>query len=229
MIRIKVICEGPTEQEFVGEVLRPHYVGQMHWDPMLAGKASACPQGGDVRWGRVWPDLVRAIKQDPTAVITTLFDFYGLGSDFPGRQTAYGRFPAVKAKQVERGILEFIQEHMGGHWNPHHFVPYIQMHEFEGILFSDPAGFAASLYSPELEPAMSLILAAAGGDPEAINDGPTTAPSKRIVGQKPDYNKVLHGNIAAMAVGLETIRSSCRHFNEWLSTIELLAQEDRGA
>ena len=223
-----MICEGPTEQEFVGEVLRPHYVGRMHWDHMLAGKASDSPQGGDVRWGRVWPDLVKAIKQDPTAVITTMFDFYALGSDFPGRQTASGRLPAERAKKVERGMLEFIQEKMGDHWNPHHFVPFIQMHEFESILFSDPAGFAASLYHPELEHALSLILAGAGGDPEAINDDPTTAPSKRIKGQMRDYNKVLHGNLAAMAVGLETIRSRCSHFNEWISSIETLAREDQG-
>lgn len=61
--------------------------------------------------------------------------------------------------------------------------------------------------------------------PEEINDGQHTAPSKRIIGQFPEYEdeKVMVGPQMAKAIGLEHIRSRCPHFGEWLRRLEKLA------
>jgi len=48
--------------------------------------------------------------------------------------------------------------------------------------------------------------------PEHINDSPQTAPSKRIQELVPGYNKVLHGNVAALDVTLERMRQECPNF-----------------
>ena len=38
--------------------------------------------------------------------------------------------------------------------------------------------------------------------PEDINSTPSGAPSKRLAAIKPDYNKVLEGNLIAMEIGI---------------------------
>jgi hypothetical protein len=60
--------------------------------------------------------------------------------------------------------------------------------------------------------------------PEDINDGATTAPSKRIIRHLPIYerNKVRVGAPAAAAIGLTTLRNRCPHFGNWLSRLEAL-------
>jgi len=58
--------------------------------------------------------------------------------------------------------------------------------------------------------------------PEDINDDPLTAPAKRVVTAYPGYRKVLHGTIAAKAVGVDSMRRECPHFRSWLERLERL-------
>jgi hypothetical protein len=88
------------------------------------------------------------------------------------------------------------------------------MHEFEGLLFSDPAKMAFGLYSPNMESDLRRIRSDFA-TPEHINDDPQTAPSKRIVKLIPEYDKVIAGNLAALSVGVEAMRRECAHFREW--------------
>ncbi|WP_420461729.1 DUF4276 family protein [Candidatus Palauibacter sp.] len=43
---------------------------------------------------------------------------------------------------------------------------------------------------------------------------------KRIVELVPRYQKPLHGVLAALEIGLETMRSECPHFDGWLRRLE---------
>lgn len=56
--------------------------------------------------------------------------------------------------------------------------------------------------------------------PEDINNSPNTAPSKRLLDAIPGYNKVLYGRMLAESIGLDSIRSKCPMFNEWLTKLE---------
>ena len=98
------------------------------------------------------------------------------------------------------------------------------MHEFEALLFSSPEGLAASLYKPELVELFAAIRNQFAS-PEEINDSCETAPSKRILKLYPDYQKRLEGALAAIEIGLETMRSECQHFNDWLSRLERIPAE----
>ena len=88
------------------------------------------------------------------------------------------------------------------------------MHEFEGLLFSDPAKMASAFYVPALESDLRRIRSDFA-TPEHINDDPQTAPSKRIVRLLPEYDKVTAGNLAALSVGIEAIKRECQHFKQW--------------
>ena len=61
--------------------------------------------------------------------------------------------------------------------------------------------------------------------PEMIDDGPHTAPSKRIIEFFPRYagDKSTAGVQAAVRIGLPNIRSRCLHFDRWVERLERLA------
>ena len=122
---------------------------------------------------------------------------------------------------MENAILDDIDSGMGGRFDRERFVPFVVMHEFEGLLFSDCAAFTRGINRPELEPSFSIIRAQFTS-PEDINDSPITAPSKRIAGLFPGYRKPFHGVLAVQEIGLHRIRVECGHFDMWLKRLESL-------
>jgi hypothetical protein len=105
--------------------------------------------------------------------------------------------------------------------NPY-FLPYIQKHEFEALLFSSNTGFEN--YFAQNSDRTRRVLQ--GFDnPEEINDGPDTAPSKRLINLVPEYNKVLFGNILAIEIGLQTILTKCPKFRNWVETLAKAVRE----
>ena len=62
--------------------------------------------------------------------------------------------------------------------------------------------------------------------PEDINDNKDKAPSKRIKKVIPLYNKKVEGPLLAMEMGLAAIRAECPRFNDWVTSLESLANED---
>ena len=103
------------------------------------------------------------------------------------------------------------------------FIPYVQMHEFEALLFSDPARFATGINRPELQ-ADFYAIGSRFATPEHINDSPDTAPSKQVIGVFSGYErqKPLLGVLAALEIGLPKIRQECPLFSAWLAQLEEL-------
>jgi len=101
------------------------------------------------------------------------------------------------------------------------FLPYLQLHEFEGLLFSDPTAFAAGIGQRQLAEQFERVRREFA-TPEDINDDAITAPSKRVLRAYPSYRKVLHGTQAARAVGIEKMRQECPHFRGWVDQLEIL-------
>jgi hypothetical protein len=56
--------------------------------------------------------------------------------------------------------------------------------------------------------------------PELVNDGADTAPSKRIKKAYPQYEKTLHGPLVIADAGIDAIRSTCPHADDWLRELE---------
>lgn len=97
------------------------------------------------------------------------------------------------------------------------YNPYIQLHEFEALLFSSGKGFMK--YFEEKETLQLKGIIESFENPEDINSSPEGAPSKRILKIIPDYDKVMYGNIIALEIGLRTIREKCPRFNNWVNTL----------
>lgn len=223
MTRVHVICEGQTEETFVNEVLAPHLARhQVYPAAALVGKPGH--KGGHVTTARMAFDIKRRLLDDQQAWCTTFFDFYGLDPDFVGRKQAGTRQShAEKAAVLEAAL----KQHVAAQTDDtaiRRFIPYVQMYEFEGLLFSDPVKMAAGLYQDDLAGELGAI-SASFATPEEINDSPHTAPSKRIRSLMPDYDKPLHGSLAALEVGLDIIRAACPRFDGWIDTLEKIGKE----
>jgi hypothetical protein len=106
-------------------------------------------------------------------------DFYGLPREgdgaWPGRADAFGSVEG-KAAKVEEALLESVSEEMGSRFDSRRFVPFVVMHEFEGLLFSDCAAFCHGIGRKDLEMEFARIRDSFE-TPENINDSPDTAPS----------------------------------------------------
>ena len=179
-------------------------------------------RGGIRSWPAVKRDIVRHLQQDGGAASATFVDYYALPATgqgaWPGRSTSNAvQFPA-KASHVEQQILDDVHDEFGAGVTAR-FFPYVVMHEFEGLLFSNPAAFCAGIGRPDLVAHFQNIRDQFGS-PEEINDSPITAPSKRIVAAVPGYQKPLFGTLAALEIGLVDMRSECPLFDAWIGKLE---------
>lgn len=228
MTRLLVHVEGETEERFVNEVLAPHLYDCKfsRVSARLMGNARQRSQRGGIRsWATVRKGIMNHLCQDKEYVVTTMVDYYGMPQT--GSKAWPGRFDASKlaypknAEAIEMAIASDVSEQMRTDFNPERFVPYVMMHEFEAVLFSDCERFAKGIEKPELAPEFQEIRDEFEC-PEEIDDSPESAPSKRIQSLVPRYEKVLMGTLAALEIGLETIRSECPHFHSWLKRLEVI-------
>jgi hypothetical protein len=210
VIRVSIICEGPTEANFIDQCLVPHlYAHDVYAFASILRAPSGRHKGGRVTIDR----LARHISHEYRSFdrLTTLVDFYGF-QDRGGRNRA----------EVEKAILDRVEKLNSG-FDPRFIQPYVQMHEFEGLLFSDTAAFewAEDGWSEEVKRTLEAVTQEFD-NPEDINDSPQTAPSKRILSifPKGTYSKTEHGPLIAEAIGVDAIRAKCPAFNEWIGKLE---------
>ncbi len=226
--RLLVHVEGQTEETFVNEVLGPHLLtkGYTSISARIVGNARLRSRRGGIRaWPAVKSDIVRHLKEDPGCGATTMVDYYRLPASgeraWPGRAEGAGKSTSEKASLVEHSLLNEIMSESGSSFDQNRFVPFVTMHEFEGLLFSECAAFAAAICRTELAAEFAAIRNNFT-TPEDINDSEMTAPSKRVENLIPNYEKPLLGVLAALEIGLPRMRSECPHFHEWLLKLETL-------
>ena len=139
---------------------------------------------------------------------TSMFDLYRLPADFPGLADAVAISDAYrKTELIERRFAEDIDDTR--------FVPHLQLHEFEALLFSDIRVLQLEFPAAVKEVARLRDSTASFESPELIDDGLYTSPSKRIIAEIPAYEglKVSAGPRVAASIGLPILRNRCLHFN----------------
>lgn len=211
MIRVHVFVEGQTEETFVRELLYEYFRNKnIYLNPILVS-TSKTAKGGVVSYAKIKPQINRKCLEDAKAFVTTMFDMYALPKDFPGSSLLPKiNEPLQKAEYLEREMGKDI-----GHKN---FIPNLLVHEFEGLLYSNPQAFAE--WFDETAVVTLQEERNAFSSPEHINDSPLTAPSKRIRNCCKGYDKPWHGPLIAIDIGLDKIRLECQHFNQWLLRLE---------
>jgi Domain of unknown function (DUF4276) len=226
MARLLVHVEGETEETFVNEILAPHLYsfGYTSIGARLIGNSRQRDRRGGIRgWNAVRRDILRHLNQDLQALASTMVDFYALPQSgekaWPGRALATSLPTHLKAATVEDALLADLCQELGHSPSQSRFRPYLMMHEFEGLLFSEPHRFSQGIGRPELSAHFQQIRNQFAS-PEDINDSPESAPSKRILDLVPGYEKPLMGSLAILEIGLVTIRAECPLFNRWIERLE---------
>lgn len=226
MSRLLIHVEGQTEETFVNEVLASHLYGCGYTkvSARLVGNARQRGRRGGIRaWNSVRKDILSHLKEDTECLSTTMVDYYALPQTgekaWPGRAEAAQLAFVNKAATIESALLADICNALGDDFGKCRFVPYVIMHEFEGLLFSHAVRFGQGIGRPDLSSKFQAIRNKFA-TPEEINDSPLTAPSKRVENLVPGYEKPLMGTLAVLEIGLDAIRQECPLFRSWIEQLE---------
>ncbi|MCL6220406.1 DUF4276 family protein [Zunongwangia pacifica] len=215
MKRLVIVCEGPTEQEFVRDVLQPHFLSKDIYIQIPLIKKSG---GGIVPWTVLKTQIENHLREGDSFV-TTLIDYYGIPDRFnyPGWQES-------KTIVDKSQRMDFLEQKMLADVDSvlrNRFIPYIQLHEFEGLLFNNIQSFENTFEVKEFKDKNELEnILNQYDNPELINDNPNTAPSKRLIKLIEGYNKIVYGSILAETIGINNIRRKSPRFNSWIVKIE---------
>ena len=220
MNRICVIVEGQTEKNFVETLLVPYFQTKN----LLIFTLLMRSLGRSFRYQNIQRNILTTLKQDSSLYCTMMADFYGMPGDWPGRREAdtFNNY-LKKAQYVEQSLHKDICSRLGNSFNAAHFIPYVQMHEFEALLFASPAILMKYSGGKKAEREI-LSICNQFSCPEEINDNYETCPSLRIVNVFPKYQKVLDGVKVCQKAGLDVIRSKCPHFDEWICKLEKIGE-----
>ena len=218
-ITVKVVVEGQTAQKFIGEILAPYLASKgIFITPIVASKKGQ--KGGDIKFQRVKKDIANFLAQRNVDIVSTFVDYYGI-KEWPGKDTIlqHSTPEQIAATMNTAAKTEICQEY--DHLNPtQRFIPFIAVHEFETLLFSDTKALADGLGIDK-----ETIDATVNEFPslEHINNSKETAPSKRLEKWHPQYGKTTTGIAIAKTIPVDTMRAKCPLFNQWLSAIEAVA------
>ena len=175
-------------------------------------------------WHHVARDLELWMKEDrrQDSWFTTLFDYYALPNDFPDYAALPTTGAADRIARLQVAMADDIAQRLAGFPTAGQFIPYVQQHEFEALLFSDPSAFEAAMPGERSIVGQLTQIRHQFASPEDIDNGPATAPSKRIGALWPAYQKPIDGLLVAQRIGLPTMRRECPGFHRWVSKLEAL-------
>jgi len=222
--KVLIHVEGQTEERFVNDILAPHLEPRGVCAIPTIVTTKVVKSGPNFKGGlsqgcyeRVKRELRLLLKDSSAVAVTTMFDYYGLPEDFPGRDHPQGEDCFERVRYVEEQLRVDI-----GH---ERFIPYCQLHEFEALLFSEPAKIAGAFPDgPDYTSNLTQI-SDSFENPEEIDDDPQTCPSARLDRLYSRYRKPFHGSLIARRIGIAAMREKCSHFRQWLEMLEALQRD----
>ena len=208
MKRLVFIVEGDTEIILIEKHIVPYLIGlgftnAMHAQTITTNRKQH-KKGGVTDYAKFKNEVIRTMAQG-NVIITTLIDFFRLPSDFPGHS-----HDSTRIDQIEQAI------HGDFGYNPD-FIPYIQRHELEALMFCGRAGFELVIDEADKLHQIDQILERYD-NPEEINNDPETAPSKRLI-KIFGYDKTGDGELIFDMLGIENMLEKCPRFREWMEKI----------
>ena len=204
MKKVLVLVEGFTEKRFVDDILKPYFQAKGVF--IIARNLK-----GISKYEIISKEVNNLLKDTSADLVTTMIDYYRLPSDFPQKQQLNLQLQSYKK-------VETLESAFTGDIQNLKFLPYLQLHEFEALLFSEVSHFSKVLSTKSHVSYFEKIVQTL--KPEEINDQPNTSPANRIKKIFPQYQKESHGAILAKAIGLVKMREKCPHFNQWIELLE---------
>lgn len=227
-VTVEIVVEGITENKFVKNILAPYlgtqgiYVYAPVIRTSINKRMGKIYKGGDIRFSHVKEQIGNFLKQRSDIVVASFVDFYGI-SEWPSLDVARANHIPNSIAHILNGSAkqEICQTYPETQPQTRYF-PFVMVHEFETLLFSDSRILAEHLH---VEQAKVDEVLSECGSPENINNSPATAPSKRLEQWDGRYGKTTAGIAIASAIGIDKMREKCPLFDAWLCAIERKAEE----
>ena len=141
MKRIEIIVEGQAEVTFIKEVLAPYICMKHEYQcsvtPILIHLGQSGGRGGFVNYEHLRNDVIKSLNsKDKNLIVTTFVDYFRIPQKHIPERDIWKdeQNHHIQARMIEDAIARDIKDKR--------FIPYIQMHEFEALLFSSKKGFA---------------------------------------------------------------------------------------
>lgn len=213
---VYVLVEGQTEERLVQQVLQPELAEQGAWLTPVVLKTRRTVggphhRGGVSKWSKIEPEIRALLRNSRAHLVTTMLDFYGIPTDTPGRADMPAGDAYTRVRHLEAAMARAIGDRR--------FLPFLVLHETEAWVLAAAEQLSEMLGLPKIVDELYPQVGKCGG-PELVNDGPETAPSKRILRAYPAYRKVNDGPDAIELLGLQDLRTTCPHLDQWLRALE---------
>lgn len=224
-MRLHIIVEGQTEEEFAKDVLRPYLeTFGIHVDAStvitkIDKRSGKTFRGGLTKYQKLRNFIVWSTKREARNDVrfTTMVDLYALPGDFPGLDSARKMSdPYARIEALETAFARDIDD-----WR---FIPYIQLHEFETLVLTG-IPHLAKLYDLDESQLEALAREVQKKGPELVNDGVKTSPSKRLKQYIPAYNKLFAGVWVTQKVTIPGLMAACPHFGQWVTKLQTLGEQ----
>ena len=216
MKRLVIIAEGETEESFVNNILCPFFCSKGIYNSIQCFKTKHS-HGGMSKYSYIKKDILNIIYEKDV-VVSMMIDFYRLPSDFPG----FNDLKVTQTHQEQANLLETrIKKDLEDSQNQlfDNFIPYIQLHEFEALVFASISGIDSLFERSEMDYNGLMNVIQQYPNPEDINNHPDTAPSVRLKKLISGYNKVLHGIDIINTVGMAELLVKCPRFKTWIESM----------
>lgn len=218
MKRLIIVVEGQTEEEFVNKTLGPYLMDKGILSVVaIKIRTSKTQKGGLLSYAHYRRDIVNYLKQQQDIILTTFVDFFRLPTNFPSYEEC------MKLNLVD-DKLTCLEQAIAKDIDNQRFIPYIQKHEFEALVFASNDSIEDFIPLLALTTNVAALMAfnnivADYPNPEDINGRPQFAPSKRLEQLFPSYDKVLHGNLIIEDAGIHNLLKKCPRFNDWINRL----------
>ena len=228
--RIYIVCEGQSENQFVKSVLRPwffektdHHCQLLPYTVITSTdkRAGRVYRGGIGTYKKVRNDLVKCMSYG--CPVSSMIDLFRLPMDFPGQEEA--KYITDSIKRVEMLEAKMKEDLMSSQpfFRADFLLPYISLHEFETLFYCDLNALKYEYVEQfEQERIDQLISEVSGMEPEEINQGPETAPSKRLLNAL-HYEKGSAVVYPLQEIGIDLMMQKCPHFKGWVEGLLALA------
>lgn len=216
MKRLVIIAEGETEESFVNNILCPFFCSKGIYNSIQCFKTKHS-HGGMSKYSYIKKDILNIIYEKDV-VVSMMIDFYRLPSDFPG----FNDLKVTQTHKEQANLLETrIKKDLEDSQNQlfDNFIPYIQLHEFEALVFASISGIDSLFERSEMDYNGLMNVIQQYPNPEDINNHPDTAPSVRLKKLISGYNKVLHGIDIINTVGMAELLEKCPRFKTWIESM----------
>lgn len=230
-VRIAIVTEGPTEEQFVTDFLAPYLQqasgGRIYAQGMKVKTgyaASGRPATGGGGWyaktGLCYNTFIRDLLAQPQwQVVTTMIDYYGFPKDFIQKAGLENPGCEELENQLRDAYKTGVRQ---GKW-----VPFVVKHEFETLVIAGALHGTSSVFSEDDVAVMREWKQSALGV-EEINDSEQTAPSKRLVALKArstvPYQKLVDSSAVFAAARFTDVLGECPHFANWVACLLALAE-----